>query len=291
MYADFGKDGAADPIRTMKAEEVLELVEGPRKEVFPPALRLRGKACSDGTSGWLTVTDKMGCTFAELDTRYYVCSASVAITDILDIQDCKVVRKLQVGEIFTVVEGPSDQGASGITRVKGKCQKDGVEGWVTIRGNAGTVYAGASSKHYRILREVPLQKKFASDSSEEIRTLPVDEVVELLEGPKEETFPPEVRVKGKVLGDGTVGWIPMTDDNLKPWTTTYRCVKATPIHEQLAPEDATVVRELGLGEKVEFLEGPAECGNEMRMKACAEKDGATGWVTIRDGEGKQIMLC
>merc|ERR1712060_85016 len=148
-----------------------------------------------------------------------------------------------------------------------------------------------SSKHYHVTKEVPLQQKFPTDTSEDVRALAVDEVVELLEGPKEETFPPEVRIKGKVLGDGIVGWLPMTNDNLKPWSPAYKCVKATPIHDQVASEGAATVRQLDVGEKVELLEGPVESGGEMRMRALVEKDRTTGWITIRDAEGKQIMQC
>jgi len=286
LLPEFKIDGQ-EPVRTCKPDEVLELVEGPRKEAFEPALRVRGKACSDGAIGWFTVRDKTGVVTAEKDEKFYTCSQSVAMTDNQDIKDCKVIRKLAVGESFTLVEGPIQEG--GITRVRAKASKDDQEGWVTTQGNAGTVYASASSKHYCLLQDLPLQKKLSSTSSETIRELAKEEMMQGLEEPKEEASPPDVRIRCKALSDGALGWITLRGENVKRWSPTYKCVKAVPLHDALAAEGAGVVRQLEAGEKVELLQGPAEEGSDLRMKARAEKDGATGWATIRDGEGKRFL--
>jgi len=275
-------------IRTLKADEVLELLEGPRKEVFEPALRLRGKA-PDGEIGWLTVRDKKGTVFAEVDDKLYACSTSVAMTDNLDIKECKVVRKLAVGELFTVVEGPVEEKEANVTRVKGKCAKDDQEGWVTVKGNAGTTYASPSTKHFKVIREVRLQNKFASETAEAVRELQKDELVQVLEGPSEEPFPPEVRIKGKALRDGTVGWITLKGENVKPWSPYYKCIVSMQLYDSASSDGAAVVRQIAIGETLEILEGPVEDGKEVRMKARAEKDGAVGWATIRGSDGKTLL--
>jgi len=275
-------------IRTLKADEVLELLEGPRKEVFEPALRLRGKA-PDGEIGWLTVRDKKGTVFAEVDDKLYACSTSVAMTNNLDIKECKVVRKLAVGELFSVVEGPVEEKEANITRVKGRCLKDDQEGWVTVKGNAGTTYASPSTTHYKVIREVRLQKTFASETAEAVRELQKDEMVQVLEGPNEEPFPPEVRIRGKGLRDGTVGWITLKGENVKPWSPYYKCVMSTQLYDSPSSDGAAVVREIAIGETLEILEGPVDDNKELRMKARAEKDGAIGWATIRGSDGKQFL--
>jgi len=282
------KSDAQEPVRALKPEEVLELLEGPKRETFDPALRTRGKACSDGATGWFTVKDKSGAVIAEKDDKFYTCTASVAMTDSLDIKECKVVRKLAVGENFTLLEGPVQEGEAGITRVRAKALKDDKEGWVTTKGNAGTVYASASSKHYCIQQETALQKKLSS-SSEKVRDLAKDEMVQALEEPKEETVPAETRIKCKAVSDGAVGWVTFKADNMKKWSTTYKCLKAAPLHDALAAEGASVVRQLEAGEKAELLEGPTEDGGVVRMKAKATKDSALGWLTIKDGEGKRFF--
>jgi len=274
----------------LKADEVLELIEGPKKQTFQPALRARGKASSDAALGWFTVTDKQGTVFAESDGKYYSCTSSVAMTDSQDIKECKVIRKLAVGELFTVEEGPIEEKEAGITRVKGKAMKDDTEGWVTIKGNLGTVYAEASTKHYCVLRDMPLTKKFASAANgEQVRMLEKGEAVQVLEGPKEESFPVETRFRGKALSDGAVGWITMTSKTVKPWTPFYKCKVAAPLNEQMGVDGTTVVRQVEVAEMFELLEGPVHEGKVLQMKARAEKDGAVGWVTIKDADGKRFF--
>jgi len=275
-----------DTIRTLKVDEVIELLEGPRKEKFSPIVRVRAKAVSDGAAGWFTVKDSKGATFAEPDGQYYSCITSVAMTDELDIKNCNVVRKLTEGEVFAVTEGPVSDKDAGITRVKGKAMKDDTEGWITIKGNAGTIYAEASSKHYTVTDDVPLQKQFASADAVTVRTLEKGEALQALEGPKEEAVQPATRVKGRALSDGAIGWITLKGDNVKPWSPYYNCLKAAPMHDAQAAEGATLVRQIAEGEVVELLEGPTKEGQDPRMKVRAEKDGAIGWVTVKSKSTK-----
>lgn len=270
----------------------MELIEGPRKQIFEPGLRVKGKAITDGAIGWFTAKDKVGTVLAEADSKYYSCTSSVAMTDNMDIKNCKVVRKLSVGELFTVEEGPIEEQDAGICIVKGKCLKDEQVGWITIKGNAGTVYAEASSKHYRVLQDVPLTKLFPSAKpGEEIRKLAKGEAMQVLEGPKEEKFFPEVRVKVKAASDGAFGWIALKKDSVRPWTPYYKCKSKVPLHSTLAADGAEVVRDVAVGESFELIEGPAEDGKVLRIKAKADRDGAVGWITVRDGEGKRFFEC
>lgn len=66
----------------------MELLEGPRKTNLEPAQRAKGKT-SDGKIGWLTVKSPNGKVNAEASEDYYICSSSVAMTDALDVKDCK----------------------------------------------------------------------------------------------------------------------------------------------------------------------------------------------------------
>jgi len=73
------------------------------------------------------------------EPKIYICTTLVALTDAQDIKTGKAIRKLAVGETFTVLEGPVEIG--GLTRLRAKTSKDEKEGWITLKGNAGTVYA------------------------------------------------------------------------------------------------------------------------------------------------------
>ncbi|CAK0828996.1 unnamed protein product [Prorocentrum cordatum] len=277
-------------VRTLGADEIVELLEGPRKETFAPALRARGKACKDQAQGWFTARNKKGTILAEADANYYSCVTSVAMTDELDVKNCNVVRKLAVGELFTVTEGPVEEKDAGITRVKGKAVKDDKEGWITSKGNAGTVYAEPSKKHWSIVQEQPLTKLFKSTGAvEEVRKLEAGEAVLLLEGPKEETFPPETRIRARALSDGATGWVTLKGAAVKKWSPFYKVVVAGPAHDTKAIEGAQVLRETSVGESLEWLEGPVQEGQELRMKARLQKDGVVGWVSIKDAEGKRLV--
>lgn len=286
MDPDF-KVGEGEPVKMLKTGEVLEMLEGPKKETFPPGLRAKGKAMGeDGTAGWFSIRDRQGTVFAEAEGKFYTCVATVAMTDNFDVKDCQVVKKLVVGELFAVEEGPKVQEEAGLTRVKGKTLADDKVGWVTIKGNAGTTYASASKTHYAIVKEVKLQKAMAGNS-EVLRTLQPGEAVQVTET-KEEATQPSVRVKVKAM-DGTSGWITVLSGQVRKWTGIYKCVAATKMQSSCKAEGAEVVREIAVHEGLELLDGPVEEAGDLRMRAKAKKDNAEGWVTIRDASGKRLM--
>jgi len=288
LDSEFKSEGDAGRLRFVEPDELLELVEGPKKETFSPGLRVKGKG-TDGALGWFTVKDKTGAIFAEADGKYYVTTSSVAITDVKDVKDCKVLRKLASGELFTVLEGPVEE-ESGIVRVKGQTVKDELIGWVTIKGNAGTVFAQASAKHYRVLKDIPLTKHFSSSNpGEEVRMLAKGEAMQVMEGPREEKFEAASRAKVKAVNDGVSGWITVQREYLKNWTPFYKCKVAAPVHESISLDGAVELRQATVGEAFELLEGPTVDGDILRMRARAEKDGATGWVTIKNGEGTRFF--
>jgi len=241
--------------------------------------RLKGKAVQDGKVGWFTMKDKIGNEFAERGNKCYTCTATVAITDVFDIKACKVLKKLAVDEVFTITEGPIIEEASGIERVKGKSTSDDVEGWVTVKGNAGTCYAKVNEKLFTVLKEVAMQKQFTSDS-ESIRTLAAGEAVEVMEGPKEERFVPANRAKVRT-GAGAEGWISVKGDNVKAWTPFYKCVKASSLYAVKGSKDA-VVREVTVGESLELQEGPVDIDGKMWLRGQMKKDGAVGWTPTKD---------
>jgi len=275
-------------VRAMKAEEVMELLEGPRNDSSEPAQKVKCKT-SDGKIGWVTVKAPNGTVFAEASEDYYTCMSSVAMTDSLDVKDCKVVKKLQVGDLILASGKPIVE--DGIARIKGKIPGDDKEGWVTLKGNAGTVYASQSKKHYVVRSEVPLTKAFPSENAETLIKLEKDQAIEVIEGPKAERVEPAVRVRGRALSDAAEGWITLKADTVRSWTPHYRCLVAGPLHKELKVEGAETVREIAKGELVELLEGPQEDGAVMRIKCRAEKDDAVGWITLRNTEGKALFTC
>ena len=182
--------------------------------------------------------------------------------------------------------------STGVFRVRGQSTKDNMTGWVTIKGNAGTVYAEENKQVYTVLRSVAFQRKFQSDS-EAVRALAKDEAVELIEGPKEERSDALVRVKGRAVSDGAIGWVTMKDRFLRPWSQYYRCTNATVINDALAVKNAVTIRKLEVGETVEVIEGPIleSSLDVMRVRARADLDGVVGWVTLKGNQGTPFLVC
>eukprot|EP00913_Durusdinium_trenchii_P013006 g12211.t1 len=274
MDPDF-KVGEGEPVKMLKTGEVLEMLEGPKKETFPPGLRAKGKAMGeDGTAGWFSIRDRQGTVFAEAEGKFYTCVATVAMTDNFDVKDCQVVKKLVVGELFAVEEGPKE---AGLTRVKGKTLADDKVGWVTIKGNAGTTYASASKTHYAIVKEVKLQKAMAGNS-EVLRTLQPGEAVQVTET-KEEATQPSVRVKVKAM-DGTSGWITVLSGQVRKWTGIYKCVAATKMQSSCKAEGAEVTARSRCFFDCDTAPGTFECpshhGTEATGSAATSLPRSTG---------------
>jgi len=277
-------DGKRQPLCNLKPDEIVELLEGPKKTTFASTLRVRVKA--NGETGWITSKDKKGSISAELG-KFYVCTNSVAMTDTQQVDGCGVVKKLDIGEMFEALEGPIEDGtgASTVTRVKGKAQ-DKV-GWVTIQGNMGTVFAEKSSKHFRIAKEVSLHAGFASDSKV-LSTLEPNLAVEVVDGPKQEVSEPVVCIRGRALSDDSTGWVELKGKRVKLWSSNYRTLKAGLLQDA----EGEKIRDVKVGEVFELIAGPLEhlVGDvrTRRIHGRAKSDGSTGWLTLRDVDGAQL---
>lgn len=275
------KGKSEEPVRTLLAGEVVELVEGPLKERLQPNTRARGKAPSDGATGWVTVVSSRGATYLE-EGRFFTCTAAVPLTDELDANEAKVLKQLVPGEVIAAVdEEPAED--DGVMRMKARTLKDELEGWVTMKSQTGQPYVTASSKYYTALEEVPVQRSLDATSAATARVLAKGEVFQILEGPKEESSVLSRRAKVKAIADGSTGWITLgvqTPD----WVPYYTCRKAAPMHTSISLDGATEVRELAVGEEVELLDGPKAEGDVLRLRGRAKSDGATGWVTIRSDD-------
>jgi len=160
-----------------------------------------GKAEKDGATGWFLVKDNEGVVHAG---SCYNVIEPVAMTDTPLVGDGRALRKMQVGDSFTLLEGPTKQ-PDGTTRAKVKMTGGSDIGWVTIQGNAGTVYASQSSMQYKILKDVALKKQ--AGESEVVRNLEKEELIDLIVEPCEEKVEPVVWANVRVLSDNTCGWV------------------------------------------------------------------------------------
>merc|ERR1712166_761382 len=169
--------------------------------------------------------------------------------------------------------------------------KDGLEGWITIKGNAGTVYVEeAPSKVYTIKKKMALQAQKDSGSST-VRELELDEVVEMMGNQQVEKLDGMTRIKCKALSDGKTGWVlQRKGGGFNPWTPNYRCVRETQIYQKPTATEDLIVRKLDKGEAMEFLAGPEFDGESGAWaKFRMDRDKAVGYVNIQDAKGVRFL--
>jgi hypothetical protein len=284
-------DNDAEVVRTLRSEEILEVIEGPKKSDGEVADELRGriKVPNSTVQGFVTVRDCSGTVFIEASDKHFVVQAATPITEELDPEKGTTFRKLAAGELFVALDDPVDVDGTNVKRVNAKAAKDGVTGWVSITGaKVGTVYSAPSKRHYVVRNQVSVYKR-AAGQGDVVKCLEEGEIVEMLGVPKSEKVEVPVRMRCRALTDESVGWISVGGARrCKPHLT---CRTATPIHDSSSTVGASVIRQLDVNEVVEMLEVPQDDTSDakiLRFRGCAVKDGVVGWMTIKDGTSTYI---
>jgi len=212
----------ASVLKTVRKDEVLELLEGPRESTGSEVI-IKASALNDDKTGWVTVRDMSGTIFASPSEKIYTCKAAIAMTDNLQVKLAKPLRKLAVGELLELIDDDTKEDGEkdkAVQRVNCRALRDGKEGWITSKGNQGTIFL-EPCKTYRVEREAPLRER-VEKSCAAVRTLEVGEVVKALGNPREErpAFRKGVRVRS--CEDGSTGWVLFfvgQNDPLRPWTS------------------------------------------------------------------------
>jgi len=273
-------------VGVMKPGEVVETIQGPKQEGSQEMQRIRGKASKDSKVGWATLKDVGMSASFEL-ARLLVCRSSVAMTTSFDISQGKAIRMLDVGEALEVMEGPTEDEGKQLRRVKARAKRDAKEGWVTMQGNAGTVYIEQSDRHYLCKRGTMLESEMSSGSAV-VRKLEEGESFELLEGPQTLEKPGETRVKVRYPREGKEGWLTLSSSNMRPWQPRYKCTAQTVLHEALELT-SKVVRTVQPGEFLEALDTPIDASGVLRVRVRTEKDGVVGFLTVRESQGPVLL--
>lgn len=80
--------------------------------------------------------------FLKYVVLYYKVVKTIAFTDDMDITKCKTLQKGEEGEVVEVIEGPVEDEANGLLRIKGKSvtKPGSAAGWLSVSGSKGTVF-------------------------------------------------------------------------------------------------------------------------------------------------------
>ncbi|CAE8607693.1 unnamed protein product, partial [Polarella glacialis] len=205
---------------------------------------------------------------------------------------CSAIRKLEIGEGMEPLEEPTQDEKRKLLRIKVRCAKDGKEGWVTAKGNQGTLYVEDSQVHYLCSQRVTLEGE--SSSSKALRTLEEGEHFELLKQPVKDVRKGLLlaRCRGISSGKGEEGWLAVESAGLRPWSLRQKCLRSTKLQDLAAQAGAAqVIRELLAGEEVVALEAPTSLPSDLvaraRVRAC--RDGAIGSVDLFDDNGQAVL--
>jgi len=231
-------------------------------------------------------------TLMDMLQEYQVCIKDVSMTTVYEVKDSKAVRKLVVGEIVEVLEHKDDEtaGAKSMARVRCRALQDGKEGWVTLKGNQGTSFLERAPKPYYVCQEdTQLQAAFESSSADASK-VSAGEVLEVLEGPRQEAPMETLRVRGKAPKDGKSGWVTLKDlqgrESLE-LSKLLICKQSIAITTTFDITEGKALRKLDVGEALEIVEGPKEdpVRSLTRVKAKTKTDGKEGWVTLKGNQG------
>jgi len=149
--------------------------------------------------------------FPRLVRLLYKVVKEIVLTDNLFIEKSRQIRRMDINEIMEVTAGPSLDPAIGIYRIGVRAFKDGVDGWVTVAGNAGVTFLMPCACIFRAMATCPLTAELKSSteesSTEGLKTLKEGQILELLSWSRTSRSSFGVtRIKARVQACGTVGW-------------------------------------------------------------------------------------
>merc|ERR1740121_519630 len=115
----------------------------------------------------------------EESSRYYVCRLGVALEQRL-MCGSALMRTLEVGELFEVVEGPSSHTSEAPSRMRGRNLSDGTEGWF----NGPSEVVSPWQPLCRCKQSIAVTEHLELSGSKTLRELETGEAVEALDTPR-----------------------------------------------------------------------------------------------------------
>jgi len=201
-----------------KAEDLLGGVDAVRREEFTSFLGRCGLKLADeqledlfahlraGSGGGDRIPkDDFVRLFAFSAVYYRVCKPT-ALTDRMSIRGSTMIRRLLEGEVFESDTAPKREEATGVMRVHGRAVSDGVDGWVTIAGNEGSVFLVEGADLFEVALEVDLTSEFEVARGTCVRQLERGERIRVVEWEQRDPSG-AMRLKGTALSDNAVGWV------------------------------------------------------------------------------------
>lgn len=154
--------------------------------------------------------------FTNLIRLFMKVARDTVITGDLRIKESKTMRRLEVGEVVEVIEGPIKEESVNVLRVRAKVMKDGLQGWITLAGNQGTIFLEEGGNLFKVVKETILTESFelqdgvAKQNTQKLkdttRKLKEGEILEVREWPRKDGSG-LLRMKCRCKSDGATGWV------------------------------------------------------------------------------------
>merc|ERR1719410_1931551 len=147
---------------------------------------------------------------------YYKVVKEIVLSDNLLIEQSGQIRRMEIGEVMEVFQGPMLDASVGVYRIHGCALKDGITGWVTVVGNQGITFLMPGGSVFAVLNSTPLNRDLKDlDSESCIRMLQEGEVIEVLEWARTSRSALGVtRVRARIRGERSVsGWATIADNS------------------------------------------------------------------------------
>lgn len=237
-------------------------------------------------------------TLASLNSNIFKCVEAIAMTDIAELSNCAMVRRIDVGEALELLEGEPVKPVEGGIRQKFRACRDSREGWITVNGSQGTVFVKAAPKHYLLTQAAPVHAGIDAASAV-VRVMMPGEAFNAFEDPREVVGGDRRTIyRARTTTDNLEGWVASgMEDEVRSWSSRYKVLKTVPLTRGFAANEAAevieVVRLLDPNELVDVTENPTEdpSTGQLRIRCIAVRDKAVGWTNVREGGiGMQSLL-
>jgi len=185
----------------LRGNYLLQLLEWPRTEEESGLLRMKARLKKDGTVGWVTTKGNQGTAYAEDTSRHYVCRQKAAVEGKF-ATGSPVLRTLEPGEVFEIIEGPKTESKEGANRVKCRNLGSGKEGWFTLTAKNTHPW----SSQYKCTQGTTMTEGLEIKDAKTVRKLEVNELITALETPLRENAAGIMRVRVRAEKDGAIGF-------------------------------------------------------------------------------------
>lgn len=223
---DFGKTAkaalrAASPKAQGIGTELLEGLGDPEGDPFDKDdvasfLRLKmPDAPEDLVSSWLDFVTQNN-EYKEILTReelwilirvcYKVVNSTVLTTDV-SVMESTSLATLEVGEVLELIGDETLEATEELDlhRIRARRLKDGQEGWVTVRGNAQSVFLQLGGDRLAVVKETSLTESVSISGQDVLRPLRVGELLDIM-GEESMDEVSGLRARVRAQSDGQVGW-------------------------------------------------------------------------------------